>query len=31
LEQVYRSHFRFLNIFSSLWLEHQSSGGVAPL
>ena len=31
LEQVYRSHFRFLNIFSSLWLEHQSTGGVAPL
>ncbi len=31
LEQAYRSHFRFLNIFSSLWLEHQSSGGVAPL
>jgi len=31
LEQVYRSHFRFLHIFSGLWLEHQSSGGVAPL
>ncbi len=31
LEQVYRSHFRFLNVFSGLWLEHQSSGGVAPL
>ncbi len=31
LEQVYRSHFRFLNSFSGLWLEHQSSGGVAPL
>lgn len=31
LEQVFRSHFRFLNVFSGLWLEHQSSGGVAPL
>lgn len=31
LEQVYRSHFRFLNVFSGLWLEHQSTGGVAPL
>ena len=31
LEQVYRSHFRFLHVFSGLWLEHQSSGGVAPL
>jgi hypothetical protein len=31
LEQIYRSHFRFLNAFSRLWLDHQSSGGVTPL
>ena len=31
LEQIYRSRFRFLNVFSHLWLEHQSSGGITPL
>ncbi len=31
LEQVYRSHFRFLRTFSQLWLDHQSSGGITPL
>ena len=31
LEQVHRSHFRFLHAYSGLWLEHQGSGGVTPL
>lgn len=31
LEQIYRSRFRFLNVFSHLWLEHQRSGGITPL
>jgi hypothetical protein len=31
LEQIYRSHFRFLNAFSQLWLDHQASGGITPL
>ncbi len=31
LEQIHRSHFRFLHAYSGLWLEHQSSGGVTPL
>jgi len=31
LEQIYRSHFRFLNAFSRLWLDHQASGGITPL
>lgn len=31
LEQVYRSRFRFVNVFSRLWLDHQSSGGITPL
>jgi hypothetical protein len=31
LEQVYRSRFRFVNIFSRLWLDHQASGGITPL
>lgn len=31
LEQIHRSHFRFLHAYSGLWLEHQGSGGVTPL
>ena len=31
LEQIYRSHYRFLYAFSGLWLEHHASGGVTPL
>ncbi len=31
LEQIYRSHHRFLHAFSGLWLEHHGSGGVTPL
>ncbi|MCP4895595.1 MAG: hypothetical protein GY906_01365 [bacterium] len=31
LEQIYRSHFRLLNAFSQLWLDHQASGGITPL
>jgi len=31
LEQVTRSRFRFLHIFSGLWLDHQRSGGLTPL
>ena len=31
LEQVYRSHFRFLRAFSQLWLDHQENGGITPL
>jgi len=31
LEELYRSHFRFLQSYSSLWLVHQASGGVTPL
>jgi hypothetical protein len=31
LEQLYRSRFRFLNAYSSLWLEHQAHGGLTPL
>jgi hypothetical protein len=31
LEQVYRSRFRFVNVFSRLWLDHQASGGITPL
>ncbi|MCD4749356.1 MAG: hypothetical protein K8R59_08275 [Thermoanaerobaculales bacterium] len=31
LEQIYRSHFRFLFAFSGLWLQQQTSGGMTPL
>lgn len=31
IEQIYRSHFRFLRAFSGLWLEHQANGGITPL
>ncbi len=31
LEQVYRSHFRFMRAFSQLWLDHQENGGITPL
>lgn len=31
LEQVHRSHFRFLHSYSALWLEHQGAGGITPL
>jgi hypothetical protein len=31
LEDVYRSHFRFLHAFSALWLQQHESGGVTPL
>ena len=31
LEQVYRSRFRFVNVFSRLWFDHQASGGITPL
>jgi len=31
LEETYRSRFRLLHAYSSLWLEHQSAGGIAPL
>jgi len=31
LEQIYRSHFRFMKAFSHLWLDHQASGGITPL
>jgi hypothetical protein len=31
LEQVTRSRFRFLHIYSGLWLDHQRSGGLTPL
>jgi len=30
LEEIYRSHFRFLHAFSALWLKQQESGGVTP-
>ncbi len=30
LEQFYRSHFRFLHVYSRLWLDHQASGGLTP-
>ena len=31
LEQLYRSRFRFVNVYSRLWLDHQASGGITPL
>ncbi len=31
LEQVYRSRFRFLQVFATLWLDHHTSGGITPL
>lgn len=31
LENVYSSRFRFLHIYSGLWLAHQRSGGLTPL
>jgi len=31
LDQLYRSRFRFLKAYATLWLDHQSSGGVTPL
>jgi hypothetical protein len=31
LEQVFRSRFRFLHAYSSLWLRHQDQGGITPL
>jgi hypothetical protein len=31
LEQVYRSRFRFLHVYSGLWLDHQRCGGLTPL
>jgi hypothetical protein len=31
IEQIYRSHFRFLQAYSTLWLEHQANGGITPL
>jgi hypothetical protein len=31
IEQIYRSHFRFMRAYSGLWLEHQANGGVPPL
>ena len=31
LEQVFRSRFRFLQAYSTLWLGHQDQGGLTPL
>jgi hypothetical protein len=31
LENIYRSRFRFLHVYSGLWLDHQRSGGLTPL
>ncbi len=31
LEKVYRSRFRFLHVYSGLWLDHQRNGGLTPL
>jgi hypothetical protein len=31
LDQVYRSRFRFLHAYSTLWLDHQRCGGLTPL
>ncbi len=31
LEQIYRSRFRFLQVFATLWLDHHTSGGITPL
>jgi len=31
LEQIQRSHFRFLQSFATLWLRHESAGGITPL
>jgi hypothetical protein len=31
LERVYRSRFRFLHVYSGLWLDHQRNGGLTPL
>ncbi len=31
LEQILRSHFRFLQSFSTLWLRHENAGGITPL
>ncbi len=31
LEQVYRSRFRFLKTYATLWLDHQAQGGLTPL
>ena len=31
LEEVFRSRFRFLHAYSTLWLGHQDQGGITPL
>ncbi len=31
LEEVFRSRFRFLHAYSTLWLDHQDQGGITPL
>lgn len=31
LEQVFRSRFRLLKAYATLWLEHQAQGGITPL
>ncbi len=31
LDQLYRSRFRFLKSYATLWLDHQDAGGVTPL
>ena len=31
LEEMRRSHHRFLNAYSRLWLDHQANGGITPL
>jgi len=31
LEHIQRSHFRFLQSFATLWLRHESAGGITPL
>lgn len=31
LEEIYRSHFRFLASYAALWLVHQEAGGITPL
>jgi hypothetical protein len=31
LEQVFRSRFRLLKAYATLWLDHQAQGGITPL
>lgn len=31
LQNMYRSRFRFLNVYAELWLAHQANGGITPL